>query len=268
MTEFVEHLSFPQLVLFCGSFFGAVTIVSIAVGFAMERAFGPTRQIFAVPLAEGQLRWELLSNIKFVFIAAVAFAWLLDTVATLPAADETFAEIALTFFVCWFGFEVYYWFLHRAMHSRYLYRFHRLHHNSRVTSPLTGYSMSTVEILGWLAGLIGVPLIMSFVTPISLIGFLVYHAVYQIPGNVVGHANIDPFPAASHKSMNSWVAHPTTFHALHHARISNNYCFGGGTFMDRLLGTEWEDWPEVHARVISGNPLRKLSERIPIDSTS
>lgn len=32
--------------------------------------------------------------------------------------------------------------------------------------------------------------------------------------------------------------------------------------MDRLLGTEWPDWPELHARVISGEPMRKLSERI------
>jgi hypothetical protein len=31
--------------------------------------------------------------------------------------------------------------------------------------------------------------------------------------------------------------------------------------MDRLLGTEWSDWPALHARVVSGQPLESFSER-------
>jgi lathosterol oxidase len=260
MTEFVDSLSYIQLALLCGAFFGAMTAAISLVGFALEKAFGEQRRIYELPLAEGQLRWEMFGNVRFVVMAAFAFAWLLYVVPTVPAAQEGFGAIAFTFVTCWLGFEIYYWGLHRAMHTRRLFRFHRLHHDSRVTTPLTGYSMSTAESLGWLVGLVGVPLLVSLATPMSIVGFFLYHGLYQIPGNVAGHANVDPFPAGAHTRLGSWITHPTTYHSLHHARFNNHYSFGS-TFMDRLLGTEWADWPALHARVIGGQPMRKLSER-------
>jgi lathosterol oxidase len=257
MTEFVEQLGFGQLVLVCGAFFGGLTAAYTGIGFILERRLGSRRRIFDIPRADGQLRWELLGNVRFVVMAAFVFAWLLSTV---PLADESVASAILTFITCWLGFEIYYWGLHRLMHTKAIYRFHRYHHESRVTSALTGYSMSTAESLGWLVGLAGLPYLLSFFCPVSLVGLLMYHALYQIPGNVVGHANVDFFPAGASKRINSWISHPTTYHSLHHARFNNHYSFGS-SFMDRLLGTEWLDWPELHARVIGGQPMQKLSER-------
>jgi sterol desaturase/sphingolipid hydroxylase (fatty acid hydroxylase superfamily) len=257
MTETIEQLSYMELVGLCGAILGGLIAVSTGVGFALEARLGPERRIFDLPLADGQLRWELVGTLRFFVMGAFAFACLLWVV---PFAEESVTSFATTFFVCWVGFEIYYWCLHRAMHFRPFYRFHRLHHDSRVTSPLTGYSMSTVESLGWLVGLIGVPLLLGMVTPISLLGLLAYHALYQVPGNIVGHANVDFFPAVFEKRSNSWISHPTTYHSLHHARFVNHYSFGS-SFMDRLLGTEWLDWPELHARVIRGEPLEKLSVR-------
>ncbi len=257
MAETIESLSYLALVGVCGAVLGGLVAVANGIGFALESWLGSKRRIFDLPLAEGQLRWELIGTLRFVLMGAFAFAGLLWVV---PFAAESAPSIATTFFVCWVGFEVYYWFLHRAMHFRPLYRFHRMHHDSRVTSPLTGYSMSGIESLGWLIGLIGIPLLLGMITPISLMGLLGYIALYQVPGNVIGHANVDFFPAAMGKRSRSWISHPTTYHSLHHARFNNHYSFGS-TFMDRILGTEWPDWPELHARVIRGEPLEKLSVR-------
>jgi len=257
MAETVQQLSYLELVGLCGVILGGLIAVATGIGFALEAWLGPDRRIFDLPLAEGQLRWELIGTLRFVGMGAFAFAGLLWAV---PIAEESALAVATTFFVCWIGFEVYYWCLHRAMHFRPFYRFHRMHHDSRVTSPLTGYSMSTLESLGWLVGLIGVPLLLAMVTPISLVGLLAYHTLYQVPGNVIGHTNVDFFPAAMGKRINSWISHPTTYHSLHHARFNNHYSFGS-SFMDRLLGTEWPDWPELHARVIRGESLKKLSVR-------
>lgn len=267
MTDFADSYTFLQLVLLCGAGFGAVTAISAAVGFGLEAALGSRRRIFDLPRAEGQLRWELIGNIRFVVMAAFAFAGLLWIVPIATGEADTFGRAALTFFVCWFFFEVYYWGLHRLMHFPRFFRFHRYHHDSKVTSPLTGYSMSTVESLGWLIGLIGVPLLLGIVTPISLSGLIAYHVLYQISGNVVGHANVDPFPKASENRIASWTNHPILYHSLHHARFNNHYSFGS-SFMDRILGTEWGDWPELHAKVISGQPLTKLSERGTLGSSS
>jgi lathosterol oxidase len=257
MVDFVEGLGYTELVLLCGAFVAGLIAFNVAIGFGLEVALGAKRRIWDLPRAEGQLRWELVGNLRFIVMAAFSFAGLLFVA---PLAEEGLLTIGMTFAVCWTGFEIYYWGLHRAMHWGPLYRFHRYHHDSRVTSPLTGYSMSTVESVGWLVGLVGIPLLLSWITPISLVGLVAYHASYQISGNVIGHANVDFFPAAAAKRANSWMVHPTTYHALHHARYNNHYSFGS-SFMDRLLGTEWPDWPELHARIRSGEPLRKLTVR-------
>jgi len=257
MIEFVEQSSFVALTFAIGLAITIWTATSTAVGFALERGLGDRRRIFDLPIGDGQLRRELIGTIRFVVMAAVVFAALLRA---LPFAEESTASVVGTFVFCWFGFEVYYWGLHRVMHLKPFYRFHKYHHESRVTSPLTGYSMSTAESAGWLLGLAGVPLLMSLFSPISLWGFILYHALYQVPGNVIGHANVDFFPQAASTKINSWISHPITYHSLHHARFNNHYSFGS-TFMDRLLGTEWADWPELHTRITRGEPLEKLSIR-------
>ena len=66
-----------------------------------------------------------------------------------------------TFFGCSLGFDTYFYFLHRGLHLRPLMRFHRLHHLSRVTGPLSAQSVSVVEALGWVVGYIGVPWLLS-----------------------------------------------------------------------------------------------------------
>lgn len=101
---------------------------------------------------------------------------------------------------------------------------------------------------------------MRLVSPISLAVLLAYHTLYQVQGDLIGHANVDFFPAAMGKRGSSWISHPTTYHSLHHARFIDHDSFGS-TFMDRLMGTEWPDWPERHALVISGKPLKNLSVR-------
>jgi Delta7-sterol 5-desaturase len=257
MTELVTHASTIELIAACTVVFAALTAGSTLAGFALESALGDSRKIYDLPLADGQLRWELRATVRFVLMAGVTFGLLL---AYVPIAEPDFANGALTFGVCWVGFEVYYWGLHRSMHTKRLFRFHKLHHESRVTTPLTGYSMSTVESLGWLLGLAGVPFLLSLVTPISVEGFFLYHALYQVAGNQIGHSNVDFFPAAASNRASSWISHPITYHSLHHARFNNHYSFGS-SFMDRLLGTEWADWPELHKRVVSGIAMRKLSER-------
>ncbi len=257
MSEFVNNATLVELILACTAVFGGLTAFATLIGFALEAALGESRRIFDLPRAEGQLRWEFLATVRFVLMSGVAFGALLFAV---PIAEPAFGQAVLTFVVCWAGFEVYYWGLHRVMHTRALFRFHKFHHDSHVTSPLTGYSMSTVESLGWLVGLCGVPFLLSLFAPISVEGFLAYHALYQISGNQIGHSNVDFFPAFASDREKSWISHPITYHSLHHARFNNHYSFGS-SFMDRLMGTEWADWPELHKRVVGGQAMKKLSER-------
>lgn len=230
--------------------------VCLFTGFGLERLLGDRRKIFAVSLPDGQLAQETFGTLRFLAMASITFGLMLFLV---DHADSTPRRFALTFGVSWVSFEVLYWMLHRAMHTRRGFRFHRYHHDSRVMSPMTGYSMSKVEAIGWLVALTGPPAVLSLFVPISIEGFVAYLA-YHMSGNIVGHSNVELFGLIVGKRPTSWWLHPITYHALHHARVTNHYGFGS-TFMDRWLKTEWADWPALHARVAAGDALRRFTEK-------
>ena len=126
-------------------------------------------------------------------------------------------------------------------------------------SQRVGFSMSAAEGLGWALGFALAPLLLSWVAPVSLTGWALYF-LYNYSGNIVGHVNVEFFPKWMERRAATWLLHPIVYHALHHARYVNHYGFGS-SFMDRLLGTEWEDWPELHDRVRDGRPMMNLAQR-------
>jgi sterol desaturase/sphingolipid hydroxylase (fatty acid hydroxylase superfamily) len=259
VNDLVSQASFPLLA-------GATTLALIAlnalwsaVGVCVERSrFGRAHRVWAIELAPRQVRREIAANLRFDVIVGVSTAALLSSGAVRTGATGA-AAAALTFLVCWVVFEIYYWLLHRAMHTHALYRFHRFHHDSRVTTPFTGVSTSAVEALGWALGFGLAPLLVSLIAPVSLTGWALYF-LYNYSGNIMGHVNVEFLPRFLQRKANSWLMHPIVYHALHHARFVNHYSFGS-SFMDRLLGTEWEDWPALHERVRSGRPMTKLAQR-------
>lgn len=169
------------------------------------------------------------------------------------------ARNALTFAALVPGFQVYYWLLHRAMHTRALVRIHRWHHRSQVSTPLTGLSMSAFEALGWMLGFVGLPWLFSSVAPIGFQGWAGYMA-FNMVGNIVGHANVEPTARVAATRTAAWLANPFVYHALHHARWTGHYAFQAA-LMERLFGTEWSDWPALYERIASGRPLTSLKER-------
>lgn len=254
--EFISTAPFFELWLASLLWVGGASIASTAIGIALERALGHRAQIWTVPLAAGQLRSEMLSYGRFVLLlATLAALWLKS--GAIVFGGEGAAAVALTFALLWTSFEVYYYGLHRALHSRALFPYHAHHHASHVTTAWSGQSLGWVEALGWILGLLVPPAVISFFMPVSLTGFLLYFVANTFV-NLVGHANVELNPLSSRNA--TWLNHPWVYHALHHARFKNNYSFAS-TFMDRLFGTEWSDWPSLHARVWSGDPMTRLSER-------
>jgi sterol desaturase/sphingolipid hydroxylase (fatty acid hydroxylase superfamily) len=254
-----EPGSIVALALAWGLFFAVTTAVLVGLGFAWERsAFGRRRRIFAMPVPAGQYRREALANLGFIALATASFTAAIA--GGLLHADATGVVAAIvTFVVCFVGFEVYYYGQHRLLHTRALIRFHRWHHASRITTPLTGQSLGVVEALGWIGGLMLFPALLSGWGVLHA-GALATYLVMNAVGNILGHANAEPHPRSSGTRANSWATHPFTFHALHHARWTGHYGFGT-TVLDRVLGSEWSDWPALHGRVADGEPLRSFKQR-------
>nr|MBK7070640.1 sterol desaturase family protein [Deltaproteobacteria bacterium] len=148
MPPSLASLPLAGLALVVFACFAGLTVVSAALGFALERAL-PRRRVFDLPLFPGQLRFELLGNAVFLAVATVTVTLALRLGVVRFGYGGALAG-ALTFGVMVPGFQVFYWLLHRAMHHRALVRIHRWHHRSQVTTPLTGQSMSVFEALGWM----------------------------------------------------------------------------------------------------------------------
>jgi sterol desaturase/sphingolipid hydroxylase (fatty acid hydroxylase superfamily) len=249
------------LALYVLGFFSSLTVVGLAIGFGVERALGRTRKIFALPLAHRQLRFELMGNIVFVCVATVSVGTALQ-LGIVRFGPASLARHVATFWALFVGFQVFYWALHRAMHMRRLLFVHRWHHRSRVTTPLSGQSMSLGESLLWMLGYVGLPTLYSLVLPISFEGWAAYLA-FNVVGNVIGHANVELTAFASRRA--ALFSNPIVYHSLHHARWSVNFGYQAAG-MDRLFGTESEDWPRVYERVVAGQPLTRLHEPVALDA--
>lgn len=252
-----SQLALPELALCVGLGFVGLSLVSVAIGFAAERLL-QERRIFDVPLKRGQYRHELVGNLVFLTVAVPSVTLVLHFELAHFASDSLLSGL-LTFGALYLAFQFYYYWLHRALHTRPLIRFHAWHHVSQVTTPLSGQSMSAVEALAWMVGYAGLPVLMSQLVPISAAGWAAYLA-YNVFGNIVGHANVEPM---SPKLIQRWTSLGTNawvFHALHHGRWTGHYSFGTA-MMDRLHGTEWSDWPALQARIVGGEPLTSLRER-------
>lgn len=257
MPEELAGLSLLGLATRVLFFFGGITTVALGIGFLAERAL-PNKKVFAVPLAKGQYRFEAIGNLAFGGIATVALTLVLASGA-VRFGEPTTARAAGTFGALLLGFQLFYWTLHRTMHTRRLLPIHRWHHRSRVTTPLSGQSMHPVEACSWMLGYAGLPILFSRVVPISFAGWAAYLA-FNVFGNIVGHANCEPTAKLAATRLASLFANPFVYHALHHARWTVNYAFQA-SIMDRLFGTEADDWEALYARVSSGKPMTRMDEK-------
>lgn len=264
VPEILLRAGLLELVLYVAAFFVGLTLLALGQGFAMERALGSKRRVFDVPLAKGQYRFEAIGNLVFLFVTITTVTTVLS-LGWFRFEGGTARGVA-TFFGCMVGFQVFYYWLHRVMHHKALLRFHRWHHRSQVTTPLSGQSVSPVEAVGWMFGYVGLPLVVSWLVPISFYGWAGYLA-FNVLGNIVGHANVEPNgPLFANRAV-VWLANPFVFHSLHHARWTGHFCFQAG-WMDRLFKTEWNDWPELFTRIVEGHPLKSLKDRGAAESSA
>lgn len=248
--------SLAVLIALVAAFFIGVTLLGLACGYALERVWD--RKIWALPMPAGQVALEVRGNLTFVAVCIATLTLVLHLGWT-RFGEETAARFALTFFALLVGFQVFYYALHRALHTRALVRFHRHHHQSHVTSALSAQSTSFVEAIGWMLGYAGMPIAMSLLAPISLNAWLAYLA-FNVIGNIVGHANVEVIAPSRWLWFRSQGAAAFTYHALHHARWTGHYGFESA-WADRLFNTEWRDWPSLHARIWARQPLASLKER-------
>ncbi len=231
--------------------------VAAAVLFVF-RGYAKARQIQKRRPARKDYIREILSSLRTVFFFGVT------TLATLVGVEtgvirfddgsSTAITIALQFAAIVLLHDAYFYWAHRAMHSKALFKAtHAHHHKSRTPTPWTAYSFSAWEAVIEAAFMPLFLLVMSLLG-YAMAGFAVFLFLWHmIIRNVMAHTGHEIFPAGwVDNPLTDWIS-TTTHHDLHH---SSGHNFGFYfTFWDRLMGTEHPRYKEEFRKNAKPLPL-------------
>ena len=133
--------------------------------------------------------------------------------------------------------DTYFYWAHRAMHTRRLYKlFHLTHHRSHNPTPFTAYSFAVGEAVVQYAF---VPILLLFM-PLHGIA-LATVLLIMIFKNASGHCGYELFPRGmtQHPILKQFTT--VTHHDMHHEKAGGNFGFYF-TWWDRWMGTEHENY--------------------------
>ena len=219
------------------------------------RGFAETRRIQSGRRASrSDYMRELLSSMRTVVVYAfVTLAILVGResgVILLSIRDATLWTIIWQFAVIVIAHDAWFYWAHRAMHHKRLFRATHLHHHkSRTPTPWTAYSFTMTEAVIEVA-FVPVFLFITSQLGIAYAGYAILFFIWhQMIRNVMAHAGSELFPAGwVDNPWTDWIA-TTTHHDLHH---SSGHNFGFYfTFWDRWMGTEHPRYRETFRAVTS-----------------
>ncbi|MEE1877269.1 sterol desaturase family protein [Altererythrobacter litoralis] len=160
--------------------------------------------------------------------------------------------------------EAYFYWMHRALHHRRLFRATHLHHHkSRTPTPWATYRFSIWEGIAE-STFIPLYLFLLSLVGIAYIDFAIFiFLAWMIIRNVIGHSGVELHPAGwVDRKWLDWLT-TTTHHDLHHSEGNHNFGLYF-TWWDRWMGTEHPQYKErfravAKPLVISPRLAEKLS---------
>lgn len=138
----------------------------------------------------------------------------------------------LSFILCLFLQDTYFYWTHRFMHWRPVFKyFHLAHHRSIAPTPWAIFAFDPLEAVVQFVGLALLVLYLPM-NPLVLILFMSYDTAV----NVAGHTGFELMPKVSTQRWPFKLFNTVTHHDAHHTNTRVNY---GAffTFWDRVMGT-------------------------------
>ena len=145
--------------------------------------------------------------------------------------------------------DTYFYFTHRIMHHKWLFRwFHLVHHQSTNPSPWAAYAFHPLEAFVE----IGILFVFMFTIPIHKTHLLIFF-LFMIVYNVYGHLGYELYPKGfSKSSIGKWI-NTSINHNQHHQYFKGNYGLYF-LFWDRLFGTIRQDYDVRYEEVTTRIP--------------
>lgn len=156
-----------------------------------------------------------------------------------------------------FVHDTYFYWLHRLIHHKALFRhIHLIHHKSTNPSPWAAYSFHPFEAI--LEA--GVFVLFLFIMPINDIHLLVVF-IFSLTYNVYGHLGYELYPKGFNKTwVGKWI-NTSVNHNMHHQYFKGNYGLYF-TFWDRVMHTIHPDYDERFNEVKVRKKKRKFLKQL------
>jgi sterol desaturase/sphingolipid hydroxylase (fatty acid hydroxylase superfamily) len=205
------------------------------------------RRIQKTPRVDGaQVQREVSNTVVTLVVSTVNITAILLmhragwTKLSSDRAAFSAAQIALTFVGLVLFNDAWFYWLHRLMHHKRLFRYvHAVHHKSVDVNPFTSYSFHAVEAL--LLGAWIVPAVLIVPMYLPALGAL---QAFGLANNVMSHLGYELLPKWLVRVPGLRWTNTATFHQLHHSQFDKNYALHF-RFWDRLMGTESPDYERV-----------------------
>lgn len=234
MGEWFVSIGAVEVMAVGVAFFAALYLLGGSIAWWLSHdllpALGIGRPLDTRPLPPRQLQREFGASALSILIFGIGLIvpWGLlrqgwAQLAVNPSIWRVLVEVALLFF--WN--ELHFYASHRLLHTRWLRRFHGIHHRSHIATPFSTYAFHPVEAL--MLG--GVPLIPMLLHDFSFVALLSL-PILSVMLNNLGHSN---YEASRSAPALGWLG-ASRRHHLHHACYHGNYGFLLEVF-DRWGGT-------------------------------
>ncbi|QDL91315.1 sterol desaturase family protein [Paroceanicella profunda] len=241
---------------------GAVYIAMLAVYFATGLALTwwnarhPERRIQENRRGETRMAEEIRHSLSALALSSLLLGtgFFAQGRGWTPTPLElSWWSFPLGFVVSLVIFDAWFYFGHRLLHWKPLYRFHALHHKSVAPTVWSNDSSGLVDTLIEH----GFYLVVWFVLPVPALSVFALRLFDQISG-MIGHSGFEYFAGASSRAPSPMIC--STFHDLHHSQFRYNF---GNIFSiwDRLLGTVHPGYDAMVRRMESGETPGKATSR-------
>lgn len=197
---------------------------------------------------KSEIFWSMISAAIFAITAAITvILWqkgYTKIYTSLNLADWWYFPLSLLLYMLLQ--ETYYYWIHRWMHHPAIFRMvHKVHHDSKISSPFTAFSFHPIEAL---LQAILIPILLLFI-PIHLYVIIALLTIMSI-SSVVNHLDIEIYPKGSQNHFSKWVI-GATHHSQHHQRYKYNFGLYF-TFWDRIKKTESPEFNDLFIKKTNG----------------
>ena len=177
----------------------------------------------------------------FMFSIIISMTVFLSKYSLIQIYDDI-SEFSILYFILsiFIGIvvhDIYFYIIHRLMHTKFLYRsVHKVHHSFTNPSPLAAFAFHPVEAI---LEAMAYPLI-TFLIPIHPFALLIIFTI-STAQSTIGHLAHEIYPNNMFGRLIQWIWITPTHHNMHHQLVKCNY---GLYFniLDRIFKTNHPDY--------------------------